>query len=341
MDEQPKKAHTLLYAFAAVALIVSVAAFYVSTIYGQGSTPVFAQGLPLLRAVLTPVVPQEASVVLTRQDKGANILFVGDMFFDRHIREVAGTMGGDYLFSCIDPLLQSADFVVGNLEGPITTNASVSLGSIVGSANNYRFTFSTSAAPLLLAHNIRAVSLGNNHIVNFGMDGLLQTHHYLDGAGVGYFGGVSGDEPVYHTEEGGSKFSFVGYNQFGGAPPAEVALTILRERAAGRMVIVFAHWGTEYSTTTAQTKPIATLFAEAGASVIIGSHPHVVGLHEYIGNTLVYYSLGNFIFDQYFSQAVMHGLAVLLHIAPDGSVTATEHATELERDGRTCPQVLI
>ena len=348
MDEELHEPHThetLLHAGLAFCVIVSFAMFYVVVVYPGQSSETTNQPPPQTALALQVVtVPAESSAptapVAPVVKKAADILFVGDMFFDRHIRQVAEAEGGDYVFSCVDPLLQSADFVIGNLEGPITSNASVSVGTVVGSANNYRFTFATTTAMLLARHSLKAVSLGNNHIENFGMSGLLQTHTYLDAAGVGYFGGVLGNEPVYRTDDGGIALSFVGYNQFGGSSPAHVALTILEERAAGRVVIVFAHWGTEYSTTTAQTRPIATLFAESGANAIIGSHPHVVGVHEYIGSTLVYYSLGNFIFDQYFSDAVMHGLAVALHITGDGTVTATEYPTKLERDGRTCPQLL-
>ena len=266
----------------------------------------------------------------------AHILFVGDMFFDRQIRYVSGTEGPDFPFSCIDPLLQSADLVVGNLEGPITTSLSVSFGTIPGSPNNYRFTFPTTTATALLRHNIRVVTLGNNHILNFGWAGLASTRAYLDAAGVGYFGGVEGSESVYETEVAGVPLSFVGYNLFGGSAPGDIANVIDVERKKGRKVIVFAHWGIEYSTNADSMRPIATLFAVNGATAVIGSHPHVVGLHEQIASTTVYYSLGNFIFDQYFSQAVMHGLAVMLTISKEGVVDIQEYPTELERDGRTC-----
>ena len=266
----------------------------------------------------------------------ARILFVGDMFFDRQIRFVSSMQGSTFPFSCIEPLLQSADLVVGNLEGPITANPSVSFGTIPGSPNNYRFTFPTTTATMLYRHNIRVVTLGNNHILNFGWSGLASTHTHLDAVGVGYFGGVAGNEPVYEVSVDGVPLSFVSYNQFGGSSPGAVANTIDAEKKKGNEVLVFAHWGVEYSTSTATMRSIATLFAVNGAAAVIGSHPHVVGVHEQIASTTVYYSLGNFIFDQYFSSAVMHGLVVLLTISKDGVIGVQEYPTELERDGRTC-----
>lgn len=264
------------------------------------------------------------------------ILFVGDMFFDRGIRFVSEQLGSDYPFACVDPLLKSANFVVGNLEGPITDNPSISFGTIPGSIHNYTFTFPTTTANTLLRHNIRAVTLGNNHILNFGENGLQQTHEYLSLAGVGYFGGVAGDEPIYRVDQNDMHLSFIGYNSFGGSSSQHVANLIADEHALGRTVIVFSHWGTEYSTSTADTRPVASLFAHSGADVIFGSHPHVVGPSEKIGNTLVYYSLGNFIFDQYFSLAVTHGLSVMLTVSPQGIVSSQEYPVVLGRNGQTC-----
>jgi poly-gamma-glutamate synthesis protein (capsule biosynthesis protein) len=258
------------------------------------------------------------------------------MFFDRQIRFVSDYNGPDFPFSCIDPLLSSADMVVGNMEGPVTNNPSVSLGTVPGSTNNYKFTFPTTTPQVLLRHNVQVVSIGNNHLLNFGYDGLAQTHHYLADAGLNYFGGVKGSEPVYQTEVQGIPLSFVGFNAFGGADPADVAKTVAQEKKDGRVVVVFSHWGTEYSTNADEMRPWATLFAASGAAAVIGAHPHVVGLREQIGSTSVYYSLGNFIFDQYFSAGVTHGLAVMLTIGKDGVVGSQEYPVVLERDGRTC-----
>lgn len=268
----------------------------------------------------------------------AKIVAVGDMQFDRYIRQVGDERGRDFIFSCADPLLRSADFVVGNLEGPITANASVSIGTVSGTPKNYVFTFPTTTAETLSAHNIGAVNIGNNHINNQGGVGITATRQFLALAGVGYFGGIGGDEPVYRATINGILFSFVSYNQFGGNSPEKVAAVIAAEHLAGRVVIVYAHWGDEYSTLVDALRPVAVLFAENGADAIIGSHPHVVLPSEYIGNTLVYYSLGNFIFDQYWDASVTNGLAVELYIKNSGEkITATETAVTLERDGRTCP----
>lgn len=268
----------------------------------------------------------------------ANILFVGDMFFDRYIRRVSESVGGDFIFSCIYPFLADSGFIVGNLEGPITENASVSVGTTPGDPLNFKFTFPTETAKLLKRNGVSAVSLGNNHSTNFGLSGLASTTKYLDEAGVGYFGGLSGDEPIYRAEIDGVPVSLVAFNEFGGDTPEHVSNTIRDEREHGRSVIVYAHWGDEYSTSTTRIRPIAELFAQNGARAVIGSHPHIVLPSEYIGNTLVYYSLGNFIFDQYWEPAVTRGLAILIHIPAElsGTVSVTEYPVITQTDGRTC-----
>ena len=266
----------------------------------------------------------------------ADITVVGDMFFDRYIRQISDERGQDYIFSCLGGSLSRSDFMVGNLEGPITATSSVSEGTKMGTPKNYIFTFPTSTAALLARHAVRIVNIGNNHIGNMGMAGIAETRAYLSAAGVGSFGGLAGDEPIYRIEDKGVPLSFVNYNQFGGNTPAEVAQTIAEEHVAGRTVIVYAHWGTEYSEDVSRIRPIALLFAQSGAAAVIVSHPHIVLSHEYIGTTLVYYSLGNFIFDQYWNEQVDHGLALLLHIEK-GRVTAEEFPVVLLSDGRTCP----
>jgi poly-gamma-glutamate synthesis protein (capsule biosynthesis protein) len=277
--------------------------------------------------------------VFLAADTDARIFAAGDMLFDRNIRYLSGLYGEDHPFSCIDELIKTADFAVANLEGPITEHTSKSIGSVPGSPDNYFFTFPTTTAALLNRHHFEVVGIGNNHITNFGIEGLHSTQRYLARAGVGYFGGIDGDEGVYEAEVHGVPLSFVGYNEFGGSSPQQVAGIIAEEHSEGRRVIVYTHWGDEYVDSSPRLRPVAELFAQSGASAVIGSHPHVVLGHEYIGETLVYYSLGNFIFDQYWNKDVRSGLALVLSVPKEGRVVAEEHPVEILRDGRTCPAV--
>jgi len=278
----------------------------------------------------------DKSNALEEAPSTVTILAVGDMFFDRQIRSISERNGGDYLFSCINPLFSRAEFVVGNLEGPITSYKSRSQGSVVGSADNYIFTFPTSTAELLFKHKVTVVNLGNNHIYNFGVNGVLTTHVALDSAGVSYFGGYKGVEPVLQKESNGVPLSFVSYNQFGGSSATEVSAVIKKEKDAGRVVVVYAHWGEEYTDTRSALRALATLFVQSGAGVVLGSHQHIILPHETITTSPVYYSLGNFIFDQYWNKEVSTGLTVLLTLDKNGVVHAEPVEVTLGKDGRTC-----
>lgn len=275
-------------------------------------------------------------VSIQKATSSVKLLFVGDMMFDRYIRKMGMLHGEDSIFSCIDPLLAKHDFVVGNLEGPITTKPSTSMDTKVGSPENYYFTFPTSTASLLFRHNIKLVSIGNNHINNQKSEGIAQTKKFLRGAHVAYFGGLVGDELVYRTTEQGVPLSFVNYNQFGGEKEEVVASTVASEKSQGRTVIVYAHWGEEYQDVVAPIRLTAKHFAESGADLIIGSHPHIIQSHEKIGSTLIYYSLGNFVFDQYFEPGVMEGLAVAVEVSSDQIITVHEHRVKMNKNGSTC-----
>lgn len=304
--------------------------------------------LLLVAAIAAALYPQQRAlapdVSLENREEPAKLLFVGDMFFDRSIRTTAEERGYDFLLSCVKDRFDSYDLVVGNLEGPITEQSSVSVGSVIGSWQNFTFTFAPEVASLLARHNVKAVSLGNNHIGNMGEDGVVSTREHLDLAGVGHFGGIElldekpteVGEPVYRTELKGEALSFIAYNQFGGMSPEEVVVRIAAEKEDGRLVVVMAHWGEEYIPPVSEVRRAARLFAEAGADIVIGAHPHVVQEREIIGDTPVYYSLGNFLFDQFFSEEVRRGLAVEVHIQHGLVQSTAEYPTEMLRDRRVC-----
>ena len=251
-------------------------------------------------------------------DNYVQILFVGDLMFDRGIRHYADkNSGNEFIFEKIRNTLINNDLVVANLEGPITNNKSISVGTAPGAKNNYFFTFDPSLTRTLFNHNIRMVSLGNNHILNFGDKGLLSTEKYLSQANIGYFGSPEGQRSAIKDLDG-LKIGFVSYNEFYGDVEAErtAALSEVKKiKTDSDIIVIFCHWGVEYSKQATQAqKDLAHKFIDEGADLIIGSHPHVIEpIEEYSGKK-IYYSLGNFIFDQYFDEDVRNGLGVVAKI---------------------------
>ncbi|MDA1079746.1 MAG: CapA family protein [bacterium] len=288
-----------------------------------------------------PTEAPQTTIVDEPKIEPLRIVFVGDMQFDRDIRALAerSSQGYDALLSPeLSQYLQNADLVIGNLEGPITDNQSISLGSEVGSTRNYIFTFSPEITSFLQKHSF-AVNLGNNHINNFGEAGFLQTQSYLDSAGISWLGQVpykiSEDETskVFVYTKGAESIAFINYNQFLG-PGLDAALRDIKYwKPTADKVIVYTHWGNEYEKkANAVIQAQAKQLLEVGADLIIGAHPHVVQQMEIIDGKRVYYSLGNFIFDQYFSPEVQQGLVVELEVNPStGSFEFLEHPVQLRR----------
>lgn len=270
----------------------------------------------------------------------ATIIFGGDMIFDRYIRQIFETVGGDYIFSCVAPPLIDADAAVANLEGPITTNLSVAASGSGKNTAGFTFTFPPETAALLKRHNISIVSLDNNHTADFGREGVEQTKQFLKEAGVEFFGGpkTSKQEPVLRTDIKGVPLSFIGYNEFEvlSSHNSTIHETIVSEKENGRVVVVYAHWGEEYTAVVPRVRTLAHRFAEAGAALIIGSHPHIVQESEEYEGARIFYSLGNFVFDQYFSDAVREGLLLSVTFSPAGVSGINEIPIILNPDGRTC-----
>lgn len=246
------------------------------------------------------------------------IFFTGDLMFDRGVRYAGFINGNEFIFDKISTLLTSNDLVVSNLEGPVTTEKSISSGTIAGSPNNYIFTFPANLPQTLFKKNIKLVNLGNNHILNFGDKGLKSTKKYLEESGISYFGIPGGEKSIIKNVDN-FKIGFISYNEFlSNDKTAEQKSTITeikKLKTEADIVIVFSHWGAEYIKEPSNSiKELAHEFINVGADLIIGSHSHVIGSIEEYNGKKIYYSLGNFVFDQYFDEDVRNGLGVIVKI---------------------------
>ena len=235
--------------------------------------------------------------------------------YDRHIRLLAEKNGYESLLSGIASLLRTADIAVVNLEGPVTSNTSRTLLSDKSTTNSFIFTFDPAAAFAMADAGITLVSLANNHSDNFRMAGFIETKKWLAEAGIGWFGdpwNSSSTEAVITKKD--MTVAFVGYHAFQRSIDRVLA-NIRRLSDEGRFVIVMPHWGEEYAAApSADLKAKAEAFVNAGAGAVIGAHPHVVIKQEWIKDVPVFYSLGNLLFDQYFSPDVMRGNIVELRL---------------------------
>ncbi len=247
------------------------------------------------------------------------MLFVGDVMLDRMIRTDARTYGAQYFTQNIARLFLAQNINMCNCEGPITQHPSVS-NVDQHHPHHFIFTFDPSHTKTFLTKNhINVVSIGNNHILNFGHDGVAQTESFLRDYDVSYVGVLQekpGDIVYKHMND--KTFAFVSYNQF--APPQmeTVVTNIQNAQRNSDYVIVYAHWGAEYNEdTTPHQREAAHAMIDAGADIIIGSHPHVIEPIEIYNGKVIFYSLGNFVFDQYFSATVRERMAVVTAFEKD------------------------
>ncbi len=306
--------------------IVSIAATCVATIvtwllWPSSSTESETRNFTQKNEVVEEKVEKEP--IIPGKDR-LTLLAAGDIMLDRTMLLLAQKNNDfGYAFQMISSTLSQADLRVANLEGPITTNKSISNGE--GGAR-FSFTFSPKVTSSLKT-NFDVVSLANNHTTNFGFEGLEQTHEFLDSAGIGWFGDPNnrrGEKISEIMEKNGIKIGLVGYHQLVETGFENVITEVKKIRPHVDVVIAYPHWGIEYVTHTPSMlqKKEGHALIDAGVDIVIGAHPHVIQPIEMYQGKPIFYSLGNFVFDQYFSLETMQGL--LLNILLEKTTASVE-----------------
>ena len=216
------------------------------------------------------------------------ILAVGDVMTGR------GLAGVPDLFVHVSGALQSADLTIGNLEG--------ALSSTPAADDSLRLLLPLSTPATLSKAGFDLLGLANNHALDAGREGLAETRRLLRAAGLEP---VDGEHAVVR-EIDGLTCAFLAWNDLG-APHPEALLTAVRAaRASADIVVVLVHWGREYQRHPAwPQRDLARDLLDAGADVVVGSHPHVVQDLQIVQpvaasdrTRLIAFSLGNFAFDQ-------------------------------------------
>jgi hypothetical protein len=229
-------------------------------------------------------------------------------------------------------LLSGADLTLLNLEGPAPKVAHPH-------TDGTSMSFDQRLLAGLQDAGVDWVSLANNHIGNEGRQGIVETVQALDALGIAHSGAGANDTqaraPAMLTA-GGQKVAILAYDSIG-SPTATAtkpgaaqlsantyAADIAAARAAGAdLVIVYNHWGVEYSeTVTAAQKEWAHEIIDAGADLVIGSHPHVNGGMEVYKGKPIWYSLGNFVFDQWWWDKTQKAIMLELTFSGDRLVQA-------------------
>lgn len=253
----------------------------------------------------------EIIVPVVEKNEPLSLIFTGDIMLARHVDFLSKKNKNEaYPFLKIKDWLASADLTIGNLEGPIVKNY------FTVPNNSTRFSFAPNKAEVLAQVGFDYLSQANNHTNDAAFDSESETKKYLAQNNILGFGQNrnSGQDKATKIERNGQKINLFGLYTFGADFNQAKALKNISEQTEdGVLDIVFVHWGAEYQTkhNPAQEK-LAQALIDGGVDLIIGHHPHVVQDFEQYKDKYIFYSLGNFVFDQYFSAEVQQGLVLKL-----------------------------
>jgi hypothetical protein len=250
-----------------------------------------------------------------------NLVVVGDIMLGR------GVEGHADVFKRVAPELVRADLVAGNLEGVISDQES---RNVPGSARSgYALFAPPQSIALLQSAGFDLLGIANNHAGDGGDDARLGTIQRLAAAGIRPVG-IDASE-TQAVEAHGVRLAFLAFNAVAvpGRPELmwdrEGALSAVRSAAsAADGVVVLMHWGSEYDQQIGlRQREAAAALAEAGADLIVGSHPHVIQGTEVIERSdgrraFAAYSLGNFVFDQLGGIETRQGAALTASFTKDG-----------------------
>lgn len=325
----------LLWSSLLLSVIVNVYLFQVSRFVDESRS----KQQPVVKAVEAPR-PTGAEKRDQVSKDTISLIFTGDVMLGRTVMTKSMELG-DYLypFRKTSDLLSASDLTIINLENPIVNDCPVHTGG-------FTFCSQPGSTKALKYAGVDIVNLANNHTLNWGKEGLEETKDLLDEQQIGFMG----YEDVLYKTVKGTRLAFVGFdfvtNQYF---LSDAQLKMISDAAAGSdFLVVSAHWGNEYKESANNyQRNMARRFVELGADLIIGHHPHWMqdvecfdvdeghdpttgreirsvlsfsaedfkagkGCEE--GSVPVYYSLGNFVFDQMWSEETKKGGALKIDL---------------------------
>ncbi len=231
-------------------------------------------------------------VLPDKAKRTATLLSFGDLMLGRAVGRAIGE--GKDIFGLFDErALKGYDAVSANLEGPITDFSKCQ-------KKIYSFRFASSSPEIIFNAGIGMVNLANNHIFDCYEKGLDDTKRALSNGNVDYFGNEKGELGILRKKIGDFEFSFFGIDlTIDPVLDEKIFGLIFMEKEMSRKVVVNVHWGHEYEKKYSKSqKTIGQKLIDAGADAVIGHHPHVVQPLEIYSGRPIFYSLGNFVFDQ-------------------------------------------
>lgn len=246
-------------------------------------------------------------------DSALTVLLTGDILLDRGVRKAIEHHGVDHLFSDgVDSVFHAAQVVVGNLECPATAIEAPVFKKFI-------FRAEPSWLEALQRHGVTHLNLANNHSIDQGRRGLIDTKENILSAGMVPIGAganmAEASEPVLLAEQPRKvwlvpslRLALENYAYLTDKPcvsqePMDSLLQRvyrLRQQDSTAIIIVSLHWGAEHKLVPVPRQRLdAHLLIQAGADVLVCHHTHTLQTIEDYQGHMIYYSVGNFIFDQH------------------------------------------
>ena len=330
-----RKRRLLLFNAAMLVCVIGAAAFIWLRQGGDGANPGNHRDDPSASATQSPAASEESTAdegepKATDEDAVVNdgvppddvegnidpnrdtvtIALVGDILPAARVLDYMNQYGFDYPFRETSSLLTAADITAGNLETSITERGTPEL------EKEYVYRGPKEGLTPIKEAGFDFLSLANNHTMDYGWEGLSDTMDALDEADIQHAGSgndeIEAFTPAY-VEGNGKNVAFVSLTQV--VPKVEwkadrnhpglaeaysykrAVAAVEEARGNADVVVVMVHWGTERTDMPIkQQKSLAYALIDAGADLVVGSHPHVLqGFESYKGKWIAY-SLGNFVF---------------------------------------------
>lgn len=263
----------------------------------------------------TPVIA-EAQVLEKAQvlkiEKPITLFFTGDIMLGRDVETHMNSFGLEYPFQNVSNLLKSYDITIGNFEGVVSEE------HIQTPSMTFRFSIKEEHLQQVQIEGFDIVSLANNHSFDYGTPALAYTRTLCAKYGIICAGTPSQiDEYSLVIKKIGTKKIGIIFIQIVTAALDTDRLEEVLDALASQTDYQYAyvHWGDEYILVHNDAQEVlAKTLIDNGIDAVIGHHPHVVQDISFYKDKPIFYSLGNFIFDQYFSDDVQEGLGVSLSI---------------------------
>lgn len=263
----------------------------------------------------TELVTRHSNDLAQREEEGSskvNLLFVGDIMLGRNVELLMERGGSLYPFASTEQLLRSADLTIGNFEGIVSTFHERA------EPMTFKFSIKEEFLGTLQSVGLDILSLANNHSYDYGSSAFVHTKELCIKYALVCGGSPSTlDHNSMHTQViNGKTVSIIFIHTLYKEPDREVLQTLVASSTAqSEIQIAYIHWGEEYALIhNDKQRFLSEFLIDHGIDVVIGHHPHVVQDVESYNGKPIFYSLGNFIFDQYFSRDVQEMVALNMNI---------------------------